>query len=137
MKIGVTGTRSGMTEFQKTKVKKFIAYKAIIQDGFAFDKKYDPILEFHHGDCVGVDVEAAEMASEFDYRIICHPPVKDDLRAFYPYDEIRPADTYFARNRNIVNAVDFLIVVPFQDERQNHGGTWYTHDYAKKINKRL
>jgi hypothetical protein len=25
-----------------------------------------------------------------------------------------------------------LLVIPFQNEHQNNGGTWYTHDYAVK-----
>jgi hypothetical protein len=43
-----------------------------------------------------------------------------------------PQLTHFARNRNIVDASDILIVIPYQDEWQPSGGTWYTHDYAVK-----
>lgn len=118
MKIGVTGTRSGMNERQRTE---FIAFLTEIGTG-----------EFHHGDCVGVDVEAAEIAKSLGFKIVCHPPVKTDLRAYHKSDEFRQPDSYLARNRNIVNETDMLIVVPYQNERQDRGGTWYTYDYAVK-----
>lgn len=121
MKIGVTGTRSGMTAKQRKEVTDFLT---CVGGG-----------EFHHGDCVGVDVEAAEIAASLGYKIVCHPPIKKDLRAYHASDEFREPLTYFARNRNIVDETDKLLVVPYQDEWQSSGGTWYTHDYAKKKKK--
>jgi hypothetical protein len=123
-KIGVTGTRSGMTPAQKDQVEYWLD---IEPDG----------IELHHGDCVGVDAEVVDIARDEDYEIICHPPVKDDLRAFCPYNESREAKSYFARNRDIVDECDVLLVVPFQDSWQSSGGTWYTHDYAIKVGKPL
>lgn len=123
MKIGVTGTRSGMTEHQKTVVKRFLQNSWV--EG----------AEFHHGDCVGVDVEAAVIAKQLHYKVVNHPPIKDDLRAFHKSDEFKNPVSYFARNRNIVNDTDLLLVVPFQTSPQPTGGTWYTHDYAVKKDK--
>lgn len=120
LKIGVTGTRSGMTKYQREQVEKFLSERT---------------GELHHGDCHGVDVEAAIIAKKLGYRIVGHLPVKDDLRAFYESHEYREPLSYFARNRNIVNETDYLLVVPYQMEWQNNGGTWYTHDYAKKVGK--
>ena len=91
--------------------------------------------ELHHGDCVGVDVEVAEIAASLGYKTVCHPPSKNDLRAFHKSDEFRTPLSYFARNRNIVDETDKLLVVPYQDAWQPNGGTWYTHDYAKKKKK--
>lgn len=119
-KIGVTGTRFGMTYEQ------ILALKSILEQASVEG------AEFHHGDCVGVDVEAAIMAAELGFKTVCHPPIKDELRAFHASDEMRPPLSYFARNRNIANETNLLIVIPFQDAPQNHGGTWYTHSYAKK-----
>jgi hypothetical protein len=119
LKIGITGTRSGCTEAQFNKL------RDILYD-------YPGDVEFHHGDCVGVDAEAAIFAKELGMKIVCHPPEKDDLRAYVPYDECREKFSHFKRNRNIVDSVDLLIVVPWQSEWSSEGGTWYTHDYARK-----
>lgn len=119
--VGVTGTRSGMTDKQRKEVTEFLTQ-------FAGS-------ELHHGDCVGVDVEVAEIAASLGYKIVNHPPLKNDLRAYHESDEFREPQSYFARNRNIVDETDKLIVVPYQDEWQSNGGTWYTHDYAKKKQK--
>lgn len=123
MKVGVTGTRSGMNKRQQ---QEFTDFLNELGSG-----------EFHHGDCVGVDVEAARIAEKLGWKIVCHPPIKDDLRAFHDSDEFREPKSYFARNRNIVDETDVLLVIPYQDSHQSHGGTWYTHDYAKKKDKPL
>lgn len=117
MKIGVTGTRSGMNEKQKEEVTSFL-------------KQYSG--ELHHGDCVGVDVEVADIAKELGYKTVKHPPLKTDLQANHQSDEERKPFSYFQRNRNIVDECDIVIVVPYQDEWQSNGGTWYTYDYALK-----
>ena len=121
MKVGVTGTRSGMTEKQFREVNLFL----ITYDG----------KELHHGDCVGVDVEVAMMAGDLGYRVVSHPPIQKELQAFHASDEVREPLSYFARNRKIVDECDVLLVLPYQKEHQNHGGTWYTHDYAVKKGK--
>jgi hypothetical protein len=123
MKVGVTGTRSGMTESQYDAVKFWLK---------SLDAK-----ELHHGDCVGVDVEVAILAASLGYYIVNHPPIKDDLRAYHHSHQHRDPLSYFARNRNIVDECDILMVVPHQMERQPNGGTWYTHDYAVKKQKHL
>lgn len=124
-KLGITGTRSGMNATQQTNCYEFL--KAF--DNFRFEK------ELHHGDCVGVDVEIAAMARKLKWRIVCHPPIDHALRAYFPSDEYRTPLTYFARNRKIVEETGALLVVPFQNEHQTNGGTWYTHDYGKKLVK--
>ena len=125
MLIGVTGTRSGMNTAQREAVLKFLSQ--------AYD--LDAPNELHHGDCVGVDAEVADMARGIGYTIVCHPPEIDDLRAFTKYDMVHEPQTYFARNRRIVNECDILVVVPYQNSHQRTGGTWYTHDYAVKFKK--
>lgn len=124
MKVGITGTRNGMNEYQVRMVYQHLK------------DNYCEGAEFHHGDCVGVDAEAALLAKEIGYKIIGHPgPNYDNLRAFVKCDESREPKSHFARNRNIVDICDFLLVVPLQMERQPTGGTWYTYDYAVKKNK--
>lgn len=126
MKIGITGTREGMTELQFELVKELL------------ESRYCEGAEFHHGDCVGVDAEAALLAKELGYKIVSHPgPDHDGLRAYVESDECKEPQSHFKRNRTIVDACDFLLVVPLQMERQSKGGTWYTYDYAVKKDKPL
>jgi hypothetical protein len=126
MKVGITGTREGMNERQRSEVRQ------VLHD-LAYEAGRDGIVpHFHHGDCVGVDVQAAEMAEEFGYVIVCHPPVKDDMRGFHRSHQFMPPKGYLERDSAIVDSVDVLLVVPKENEWQPKGGTWYTHDYAKK-----
>jgi len=122
MKIGITGTRSGMNEEQRMRFRYHLLRVACEH----------VVTEFHHGDCVGVDEEAAVMASNMGIQTVCHPPVDESLRAHHNSTIILGQKTHFARNRNIVDSVDFLFVIPYQDAWQPRGGTWYTHDYARK-----
>ena len=119
MKIGITGTRSGMNAEQSSSLRYHLS-------------RFAHVTEFHHGDCVGVDDQAATIANNMDIQTVCHPPVDESLRAHHNSTVILEQKNHFARNRNIVDSVDLLFVVPYQDEWQSRGGTWYTHDYAKK-----
>ena len=123
MRVGFTGTRYGMTDEQKVRFASLLATLGA--------------TEFHHGDCVGADDQAAAMAScNPKCRIICHPPVDVTHRAYNKKShEIRPPKTHFARNRDIVNETDILIATPLQAEHQSQGGTWYTIDFAMKMGK--
>ena len=121
-KIGITGTRSGGTLPQ-------LGSLANLLQGIV---TRESTIELHHGDCEGVDVQAAIFASKMGIHTVCHPPVDESHRANHESDTILPQQTHFARNRNIVDTCDLLIVIPYQDEWQSLGGTWYTHDYAIK-----
>lgn len=129
MKIGVTGTRAGMSDYQYINVMK----------GLKHLKRKHEELELHHGDCIGVDVQIASMARDLGIKVVSHPPVKETLRAFHDSDIILNPDSYLSRDRRIVDSVDMLIVVPkdkksdFMDDTKS--GTKYTHDYAKKIGR--
>ena len=122
MKIGVTGTREGATEQQLLAVIKFM-------ETLGSDH------ELHHGDCNGVDIQVAAVAKELGWRIVCHPPKSTEQQGYFGGDEMREPLGYLQRDRNIVDETEMLIVVPLQNEWQPKGGTWYTHDYAVKINK--
>ena len=124
--IGVTGTRSGMTDYQRERVTEIFSTVASAAS--------EQII-LHHGDCVGVDVEVADIATRLGIRTVCHPPIKEELRAFHKSGTILEQKTHFARNRDIVDACDYLLVMPWQMEHQTRGGTWYTHDYAVKQNR--
>lgn len=126
MIVGFTGTRVGMTPAQLDAFKELVATTRF--------------KEFHHGSCMGADVEAARIvrrfAEEYVY-IVCHPGPADDScqQASGVDDEIREPLTHFRRNRNIVSCCDLLVATPKESIPQNRGGTWYTINYAHKLNK--
>lgn len=122
VKIGITGTRDGMTPYQLEQL--FVR----------LDGAY-PWDEFHHGDCIGVDNDAAILAKKLGYTTVAHPPINPSFRAFNKSDIIMPELDYFERNRNIVDTCNFLIVVPREMMEQPKGGTWYTYRYAIKVGK--
>ena len=105
--IGVTGTQSGMTSEQKEKFKQFLYWRQFWGE---------TTVDLIHGEAEGVDVEAAGIANDLGIRVST-PETKTG---------------HFARNREIVDRCDVLVVIPWQDEWQSEGGTWYTHDYAEK-----
>lgn len=105
--VGVTGTQSGMTSEQKEKFKQFLYWRQFWGE---------TTVDLIHGEAEGVDVEAAGIANDLGIRVST-PETKTG---------------HFARNREIVDRCDVLVVIPWQDEWQSEGGTWYTHDYAEK-----
>ncbi len=128
MRLGFTGTRHGMTPSQ------------LVSVGILF-KVYAPELELHHGDCVGADEHAHDLAGRVNARRVVHPPTDQQHRAFVQYyDEIRDPQTKFARNRAIVNETSALVATPWQDFRpsaKTGGGTWYTIEYAEKKGRHI
>ena len=105
--VGVTGTQSGMNPEQKEKFTQFLSQRKRMEK----DQ-----VEIIHGEAKGVDTEAAIIASDLGLRVLT-PETQTG---------------HFARNREIVDRCDVLVVIPWQDEWQSEGGTWYTHDYAEK-----
>ncbi len=120
--VGFTGTHHGMSRRQKDNL--WILLIGLKAKGYRW---------FHHGDCVGADAEACQMAWELCYLIAQHPPVKDVKRAFTLYHYQYPEDEYLARDRGIVNQSSLLLAAPFEAEEQQRSGTWYTYRYARKI----
>jgi hypothetical protein len=138
MILGFTGTRFGMTDAQKRVVRNFLVERHVV--------------EFHHGDCLGADDQAAMIVKELragegslllpKCKITIHPPIDQAYRAGHVVDpahgdEIRMAKTHFARNRDIVDESAVLIGTPAQDKWQTVGGTWYTIEYARKRQKSM
>lgn len=122
--IGMTGTRNGMNERQKILFNRLLKHFKIDKDQW-----------FHHGDCIGADAEGHNFAYELGYHIFVHPPIKNEVRAFKTNAvKYLPPKSYFARNRDIVDASEVLLATPATDF-ETQGGTWYTINYAKKKNK--
>jgi len=129
MVIGFTGTRKGITEYQFNRLMERLGD---IMD----NAKEGEIVEFHHGDCVGADAQAAEMAHSVGMRIVSHPPFLSVRRAYAHSDETLPVKGYKARNRDIVNVCDILLACPEGCETMR-SGTWYTIRIAYRTNKSI
>lgn len=124
-RVGVTGTREGATAAQLARL---LSTLWLLRDRRG--AKY-----LHHGDCLGVDQQAAEMARELGYTIVGHPPKINVLRAFFPSDEEREPDEYLPRDRKIADEVDLLIGLPADVHPRPRSGTWYTIKYAREIGR--
>lgn len=120
MILGVTGTRyfDKITKSQQGKLHEFI--------------EANDVQEVHHGDCEGWDLFVFTMFNVLGVKTVAHPPVSDEFRAVTKSCVILPPKPYLDRNKDIVNAVDFLIAAPDGPERQR-SGTWSTVRYAKKV----
>lgn len=122
MNTGFTGTSQGMSDDQKAAVKNYLI------DNFGGS--------FHHGDCVGADAEASEIAAELGLWIVVHPPENESKRAFcQKVRVILPPKPYLERNRDIVNSCDRLIATPLEGGEILRSGTWATVRYARKVGK--
>lgn len=123
-RAGFSGTRRGMTAEQSATLRKVLRR---LRTGCEVD--------FHHGDCVGADEQSHRIAGELGCKRIVHPPTNNALRAFCKGEETRGPKEYHARNRDIVEeGDDLLIACPFSATDET-GGTWHAihHARAKKV----
>lgn len=118
--LGMTGTREGMTGAQRRRFAVILGEATVL----------------HHGDCVGADADAHDLARAHGCYIVVHPPADDRLRAYCAGDEVRTAKPYFARNRDIVDECDLLVATPKETKVHQRGGTWYTVGYAMSVGRR-
>jgi hypothetical protein len=96
--IGFTGTRQGMTQGQKAALRELLASH--------------PGATLHHGDAIGADAEAHDIAVELDCGIVIHPPDNVTQRAFKIAALTRAPRPYLDRNKVIVRETSFLIAAP-------------------------
>lgn len=114
--VGVTGTRRGMTTPQREEFERLL--DGLIASGTIF---------FHHGDCVGVDEEAAKIANGKEIRTVSHPPVIPRLRAFCYSDIVLAPKPYSERNKDIIRVSALVIGIPSgPEEEERFSGTWAT-----------
>lgn len=135
MKIGMTGSRDGITD---QACNAFIACIKLTQ-----------ISEAHHGelhsnsrcrssdneDCIGADALFHNIMQSLNIPIVIHPPDIDTLRAYCIGGQVLPKKPYLSRNQDIVNSSDLLVAFPSTKEEVVRSGTWSTIRYAQKINK--
>lgn len=122
-KLGITGTREGMNEKQFDEVARYMK------------KVFVPGAEFHHGDCIGVDVEAADIAKRLGYIVHAHPSYLK-TRGYYEHNDVIYKERHpLKRNMTIVNSVLQMISVPRLDKEELRSGTWHATRYARKKDK--
>jgi hypothetical protein len=120
-KIGFTGTQAGMSERQKGSL-----HAILVSYGCSI---------FCHGDCVGADAEAHDIAKALGTFVTIFPPENPSKRAFKRAEVTHAPKPYLARNRDIVDACDLLVVAPKTDTEELRSGTWSTKRYAERIGK--
>lgn len=129
--VGFTGTRRGMTTYQRRRV-----HDALV--GLLAKRT---VTEFHHGWCVGADAQAHKIAADLGFKIVGHPPKEKKHRA-----RIKPGDVpidvrmkrplpYLERNRKIVEACDVLVATPKERKEVLRSGTWATIREARRRGK--
>ena len=123
MRVGFTGTQIGMTSRQIDRL--YRVMKAIRCVSY---KQWD----FHHGDCIGADEQAALMSKWQQAHVVGHPPKDGRKRAFFVSDESRDPDLYLDRNRAIVDETTILIATPKGMREELRSGVWATIRYAKQ-----
>lgn len=128
--IGFTGTRFGMSDFQKQQVQTILSQ---IKHNY-------PDCEWwgHHGDCEGADAEFHELLIRAGFKTHGHPPSNPRLWARCKFDVADKPQIYRIRNHNIVRAARIVIATPRLPEyegNQKFSGTWATTRYARQRKK--
>jgi hypothetical protein len=133
IRVGVTGTRHGLTHRQYVEL---AGFASLLQESHLDG------VELHHGAQTGADTAADSMWARHGVgSIIVYPGpdggaetiprIPDDPRRTW-----RAPEPYLARNRAIVDAIDLLIALPAvaneADPRARRSGTWATVRYARR-----
>lgn len=127
IKVGVTATRRGLTDDQLRNIDFWLAKQT------AFKR----ISELHHGMCPygGGDFEIGNIARKYEIPVIGHPSLEES-DVPYLVSQLREPKDFLARDRDIVNETEYLIVAPWQNEKPKSlrgSGTWYTENYARNV----
>lgn len=126
LKIGFTGTERGMTPFQRD-------WLFSVLDAYSFEPGERWFLM---GDCIGADIEAAEIAKNLGFMIWVFPPNNPSRRARYAFpDYMEPEYPHLVRNHHIVEKCDLLLAAPAENYEVLRSGVWSTVRYAKKLDK--
>jgi len=125
MGIGFTGSRAGMTEAQK---KEFINQ---------LDSYPDEMI-FTHGDCIGADTGAHNIAYSLGFEIKILPCYLWRQCSFCKGGKvIAKAIGPLERNKLIVEDSEIMLACPKEFTEQLRSGTWATIRCAKKANRNL
>lgn len=127
--IGFTGTSKGMSEHQFRRLTQFMLSISRTHSSAS--------LVLHHGDCIGADAVAHEIAVGFGWDVVKHPSTIAGKRAYCKGGITWPAKPPLQRNKEIVEVSSILIACPYQRNEVLRSGTWATIRYAKARNRRV
>jgi len=119
--VGFSGSSRGMSVNQEGAVRNML--RRLRKQGHVI---------FHHGDCVGADEEAHELAWRLHCDIVIHPPTDPKARAWCPSQTVREPLPYLERNKAIVRESGLLLATPASRTEVLRSGTWATIRYARK-----
>lgn len=131
--VGFTGTRAQTTDFQQKRLLELLVFL-----------RAKGAYTFHHGDCIGADALAHELAVRAGFQhIVIHPPTVPMYRAYTDQLTCPPKGItvetkkpYLTRNQDIVNASTVMVAMPKGDEI-TRSGTWSTVRYARDLARYL
>lgn len=129
MQLAFSGSRRGPSRPQLATLQQTLS--GLLTIARTSEPAKEPLL-FRHGDCIGWDAAAHDVADALGYGIIIHPPTNPKLRAFKPALIILEPKPYLVRNRDMVDLSERWIGCPDTMTEQQTGGTWYTYRYAKQ-----
>jgi hypothetical protein len=116
---GFTGTQGGMTELQRSTYAMLLIALTV--------------TELQHGDCIGADADAHDLARTVPaIHITARPCTIRSKRAFKTADVTFPPKAPLDRNTDIVSASDLLIATPGEFAEVMRSGTWSTIRRARK-----
>ena len=120
MKVTFTGTRKGMTPFQRELVRRLLEQ---LKPEYAF-----------HGDCIGADAEFHDEVRRLcqNCHIIGFPCHFDSQRAFKDCDSLELPAPPLERNGRMVEEATVVIACPGEDHEVLRSGTWATIRRARK-----
>ncbi len=126
MIIGFSGSRSGMSKYQRDNIWDFLAHQKFVQAAL-------------HGDCIGSDEIFHEMCETLRFRIEIYPPTESTRRAWKipTIGVIHEPETFLDRNRQIAEHCTVLLATPHTIEPVTHSGTWHTINCARGFDKTM
>ena len=122
--IGFTGTRTDLPPAQRAALEAALRSLHVCGASLA------------HGDCVGADFAAHEIAMRLGYMVHVLPPLSNRYRAFcLGHQGYAPAE-YMIRNRRIASMCTRLVAAPLSPEAEApRSGTWATVRMARNLGK--
>jgi len=128
MEISFTGTRYGMSEFQRNSLENFLLSLS----------RNNSITSFSHGCCLGADIQFHEIIRKLfgKYVTIKVFPSTASTAAAIPEDSdyVHERLAPMKRNKLIVDAgKDLLLATPLHNQETIRSGTWSAIRYARKI----
>ena len=98
---------------------------------------FDGVGVLHHGDAIGADAFSHQVAVSLGMRIVIHPPLNSQYRAFCNNGSVTilPTKPYLERNFDLIKATEILLVLPIQNQEIQRSGTWHTVRVARRNNR--